>query len=125
MHRVPRSWFWLILIAFLATRFVDAHVHLCLDGQEPPSAVHVNDGSVHNDEHHEGSEHADRDVDVFGAVLLKKVADPFDALIPALLLGLLLFLLSPHGVTLPRATAAPVPLRSLFLLKPPLRGPPL
>ncbi|HMN46626.1 MAG TPA: hypothetical protein PKE27_18765 [Povalibacter sp.] len=125
MHRVHRRWLWLILIAFVATRLADVHLHLCLDGEEPASAVHLGDGSVHNDEHHTGTGHADRDVNVFDVVLLKKQADPSDVLMPVLLLAMLLLLLPPRSSDLPRLATAFVPLRSLFLLKPPLRGPPL
>jgi hypothetical protein len=125
MHGVRRHWLWLVLIAFVATRLADVHLHLCLDGEEPASAVHMGDGSVHNDAHHTDTSHADRDVSVFDAVLLKKQADPNDALIPALLLAVLLLLPPPRGADMPRIAAAPAPLRSLLLLKPPLRGPPL
>lgn len=124
MQRAHRHWIWLVLIAFLATRLVDVHLHLCLDGQEPPASVHVYDGSIHDDEHHaDASSHADRDVEVLDAVLLKKAADPFDALIPLVFAGLLLLLLSPGGCRL-LPVASPVVFRSLLLLRPPLRGPP-
>ncbi|HEY6644332.1 hypothetical protein [Povalibacter sp.] len=124
MRRVSRHWFWLVLIAFLVTRLADVHLHFCLDGQEPASAVHLTNDAVHNDEHHAETDHSDRDVNVFDVVLVKKLADPTDALLLALVATLLLLLLPPRRERpLRRPTASPV-LRSLLLLKPPLRGPP-
>lgn len=125
MHRSHRRWFWLVLIAFLATRLVDVHLHLCFDGQEPPSAVHMADGSHHDDAHHVDTEHADRDVQMFDAVLLKKLADPSDTLFPLFAAALLLALLPPRAPRIPPGADPPVVLRSLLLLRPPLRGPPL
>ena len=124
MHRIDRRWLWLVLIAFLATRLVDVHLHLCLDGQEAASAVHMADGPHHDDAHHVDSEHADRDVQMFDAVLLKKVADSLDPLWPALFAALLLFLMPPRGERVRFRSDLPSVPRSLFLLGPPLRGPP-
>ncbi len=124
MHRASRRWFWLALIAFLATRLVDVHLHLCFDGQEPPTTVHVSNGAVDSDAHHADESHSDRNVNVFDAVLVKKLADPSDALIPVLASALLLLLLPVRGRCVPRMAQAPLVVRSLLLLKPPLRGPP-
>lgn len=125
MHRSHRRWFWLVLIAFFATRLADVHLHLCFDGQEPPSAVHVADGAVHDDAHHIDKDHADRDVDMFDAVLLKKLADPSDALVAVFVAALLLSAVSTRTLLVPLASEPPIDLRSLLLLRPPLRGPPL
>ncbi len=125
MHRFHHRWFWLVLIAFLATRLVDVHLHLCFDGQEPASAVHMADGAVHGDAHHVDEDHADRDVDMFDAILLKKLADPSDALLAVFVATLLLSLLPARTRRVPLRTDPPIVLRSLLLLRPPLRGPPL
>jgi hypothetical protein len=125
MHRSHRRWFWLVLIAFLATRLVDVHLHLCFDGQEPASAVHMADGAVHDDADHVDKDHADRDVDMFDAILLKKLADPSDALMALFVATLLLGLLPARAHRVPLGTDPPIVLRSLLLLRPPLRGPPL
>jgi hypothetical protein len=125
MHRSQRCWFWLALIAFLATRLVDVHLHLCFDGQEPASAVHMADGAVHDDAHHIDKEHADRDVDMFDAILLKKLADPSDTLLAAFVAILLLSVLPSRSHRVPLGADPPIVLRSLLLLRPPLRGPPL
>jgi hypothetical protein len=52
-----------------------AHIHLCFDGQEPESAMHVLDGNDHLDHHlgqdEHGQSHNDVDVDVAGQALAK------------------------------------------------------
>ena len=123
--RIAHPWFWLMLIAFVATRLADAHLHLCFDGQEAASAMHVADGAVHNDAHHTDSEHDDRDVDVFDVVLLKKVADSTDLLALTFVVAWLVFLIPTRRHDWPHDLAAPVALRSIFRLRPPLRGPPV
>jgi len=124
VHRSAHRWFWLVLIAFIATRLADVHLHLCFDGQEPASQVHASDGAVHDDADHTDGSHEDRDVDVFNAVLLKKLTDPADVLVAAFVVAFLL-LLPVRSYQLPRTPDGPVVLRSILLLKPPLRGPPL
>ncbi|HEY5810335.1 MAG TPA: hypothetical protein VIT67_20345 [Povalibacter sp.] len=123
--RIAHPWFWLVLIAFVATRLADAHLHLCFDGQEAASAMHVADGAVHNDAHHTDSEHADRDVDVFDAVLLKKLADSTDLLALTFVAAWLIFLIPARRHDWTHDLASPVASRSVFHLKPPSRGPPL
>lgn len=124
MYGAFRPWFWLVLFAFVATRFAGVHLHMCFDGQEAPAAVHMADGAVHHDEHHATSSHNDRDIDLFDAALLKKVADT-DVLIP-LFFAALLFLLRPSPYRMwPRWAVRVVPADDPLRLKPPLRGPPL
>ncbi len=118
-----RGWLWLVLIALVATRLADVHLHLCFDGQEPRSAVHMADGAIHADEHHTQNTHSDRDVNVAGDALLKKTGDTNDLLILAFFPAFL-YLLRPARNLWSRFLLAPAPARSLFLLRPPLRGPP-
>lgn len=76
---------WIVLssaLAFLIASSLGTHVHICFDGQEPPSAVHVLDGE-HLDHHAGTSEpHNDVDVDPVGKPLPK----PFKLELPALAL---------------------------------------
>jgi hypothetical protein len=123
--RSAQSWLWLVLIAFLAIRLGGAHLHLCFDGQEPPAAVHMADGSIHDDAHHAEAEHTDRDVQVFDAAVVKKAGGSADLLAAVFVVAILLLLAPPAGAFRQRANDAPVFRRTLFVLRPPLRGPPL
>lgn len=116
---------WTVVLAVLAVRLTDTHLHFCFDGQEPPTTVHVADASVHHDEeHHDGSAHADKDINPFVGTLVKSDDDaqPIFALIVGTLLTI--DLLSPdHGTPLfDRESAATG--RPPYYLTPPLRGPP-
>jgi hypothetical protein len=117
------AWMWLAVIAFTATRLSGVHLHLCFDGSEPPAAVHMVDGAVHDDAHHRETRHVDQDVSVFDALLAKK--DDSSGQLAAVSPGPLLLLYIPVLLT-QRARAVlslaipPPPLR----LRPPLRGPP-
>lgn len=123
--RTVHPWFWLVLIAFVATRLADAHLHLCFDGQEAASAMHVSDGAVHNDAHHTDSVHADRDIDVFDTVALKKLADPSDLLVLAFVAAWLILLVPTLRDDWQRELVLAAAPQSVLRLKPPLRGPPL
>lgn len=119
-------WLWLVLIAFLAIRLGDAHLHLCFDGQEPPASVHMADGSVHDDAHHVDSEHNDRDIQVFDAALVKKASGQADVLAALFVASILLLLIPPAAERFVRRPNDPSSfVRTRFALRPPLRGPPL
>ena len=68
---------WPAVLAISAVLFAGltnahAHVHLCLDGQEPPASVHVVDNSNHLHEHFGGTHgHDDFDLDVPNEALAK------------------------------------------------------
>lgn len=121
---MPR-FLWVVIFALLVVRMGDAHLHLCLDGQEPRSAFHVADRGPH---HHGSSgaetEHLDTDVSLTARMLSKIAKMDFD--LPLFVVGALLlwalFALSaraPVAISRPTlATAAPA------FLRPPLRGPP-
>jgi hypothetical protein len=114
-----------ICLAVLAPRIVGAHLHLCLDGSEPPLSYHVADSGIHHaEEHGAGESHSDRDMQVGGDVLAKKSTHDQDAAALWFVFALLLFLLAPARRIVP--TADPPRLRSVFSwLRPPLRGPPV
>ncbi|HEU4778926.1 MAG TPA: hypothetical protein VFS58_03510 [Steroidobacteraceae bacterium] len=114
-----------VCVALLALRVGGLHVHLCMDGSEPPLSVHVADSGVHHlDEAEEGDAHADRDVAIAADAVLKKSSGELDLTLLAALGALLLFVLMRPR---PRLTFAPVPARATSArahLRPPLRGPP-
>jgi hypothetical protein len=75
---VSKRWTWLAAVALLFAGLTNAHshVHYCFDGQEPPAAVHLADGTDHDHElpgHSDGSEHDDLDVDLPNEALAKAV----------------------------------------------------
>lgn len=116
---------WAVVLAVLTVRMTDTHLHLCFDGQEPPSTVHVADASVHHDqEPDDGSAHADKDVDPFIGTVAKSDDDtqPLFAFIVGTLLTIDLL---PPDPAVP-AVDRDVPLATdpPFYLRPPLRGPP-
>ncbi len=78
MRSVPRLRIVLLstlVFLFAGVANVHAHVHLCLDGQEPPAAMHVDDPHDldHHVDHHadEVDSHQDVDVDVPAQVVAK------------------------------------------------------
>lgn len=116
---------WTVVLAVLAVRMSDTHLHLCFDGQEPPTSVHFADASVHHDEEHDdGSTHADKDINPFIGTIVKSDDDtqPLFAVIVSTLLTI--DLLPPdHGVP-PLDRETPLATDPPFYLRPPLRGPP-
>lgn len=86
---ISKRWSWLAGFALLFAGITNAHshVHYCLDGQEPPAAVHIADSAAHHHEtaehHDDGTDHDDLDVDVPNQALAKAVKYDLPA-IPAL-----------------------------------------
>lgn len=119
----PKAWLLtLICAALLFARLGGAHVHLCLDGNEPPASLHVTDSGHHAD-HHDGRAHDDRDVWLVGDALTKPGKWGLD--LPLLLAAL--WLVTVLFARL-RITAADPPQRAASpprFCRPLLRGPPL
>src|SRR5688572_18101549 len=115
---------WLFAIAVIAVRVGDAHLHFCADGKEQPVALHVADapGEHHSDEGE--STHQDRDLDVSGPTLFKKVAGLDDLTLAPLLASAIVLLLPIVRRIEPLSNAAPLVPAPPFSLRPPLRGPP-
>lgn len=114
---------WLLAIALLLVRVGEAHLHLCLDGQQQESvAVHVEDAPTHGGAETGG--HNDVDVDLSVSPWVKKIG--VDELPIVLFASILLALLLPisRAPSLPARLLIP-DLSSAFDLRPPLRGPPL
>jgi hypothetical protein len=79
---VSKRWTWPAALALLFAGLTNAHshVHYCFDGQEPPAAVHLVDGTDHDhglpghhDDEDAGAEHDDLDLDVPNQALAKAV----------------------------------------------------
>lgn len=116
---------WTVVFAVLAVRLADTHLHLCFDGQEAPTSVHLADASVHHDlEHEESPAHADQDIDPFIGTIVKSDDDaqPLFALIVGTLLTI--ELLPPDQAIPALDRETPLATDPPFYLRPPLRGPP-
>ncbi|MGE3530881.1 MAG: hypothetical protein AB7I12_03735 [Steroidobacteraceae bacterium] len=118
---MPRWFAWTLLVALLATRVGGAHLHLCFDGQEPPASVQL--GHPDLDVFHQS--HEDKDINLFGNVLIKNVGSTFD--LPFLLAAaVLLFVVGAlKGANYSRnLDRTNIPSSFGLYLRPPLRGPP-
>jgi hypothetical protein len=113
---------WTLVLAVLVVRASDAHLHLCFDGLEPPTSVHVADASLHHDDHHEEDGHADKDVDPLVGALVKSVDS--DVHFPALMSASILIPLNASAGSRAVVRRQATPAASPFELRPPLRGPP-
>ena len=116
---------WLLIcVAVLVMRVAGVHVHMCLDGQEPPQSLHWGDAGVHDDEDHASGSHADFEIDLLDEALAKNLPPDLD--LPALLVAALV-LLSPVLKSLaqkPSPSTIHPPSVSHFF-RPLLRAPPL
>lgn len=112
-----------LCIALLVVRVGGVHLHLCLDGQEPASAVHVGGDTLVHDHAQSGPAHQDYDVDLISNPLGKFAKVDFSLF--ALVIAVTLLLLTGRRTE-------PV-LQQVFLraftpparLRPPSCGPPL
>lgn len=122
-HVPSMTWLlWVVAFALLIVRTADAHVHLCFDGQEPRSSLHVLDRT--SGCHKTDGSHQDKDVDALGAVAAKKSAQA-ESVGPLPFVNVVLLLLPPpRGMAYEPTIQNPSPkLPELFL--PLLRGPPV
>jgi hypothetical protein len=116
---------WLLAIALLLVRVGEAHLHLCLDGQQQQSiAMHVEDAPTHSAAEASTGGHNDVDVDLSVAPWVKKIG--VDELPVIVFASIVLALLLPITQSTSRPARRVIPhLASVFDLRPPLRGPPL
>jgi hypothetical protein len=121
----PRFLIAMLCVAMLAMRVGGLHVHMCMDGSEPPLSFHVEDSGIHHvDEADAGEEHADRDFGLATDVVVKKPFSGFDLTLAAAFCALL-FLLLTRPRELRPSHFQPAKVRSARnRLRPPLRGPP-
>lgn len=120
-----RAFLLLLCIAMLVMRVGGAHLHLCFDGTEPRAVIHLDDGSLESEHEKNASSHSDFKLSLSGEALAKKAGTGFD--LPALLIVCTLLFLLPRWNTpkIPRQRATAALFQNAFLLRPPLRGPPL
>lgn len=116
---------WVLATALLPVRMANAHLHLCLDGKEPPVTMHVFDVPTLADIEHAAEGHEDRDVQVSTSFSINKSAGVDDVgltLATAYTLAILLPVqdhIAPIDIDLVQSHEFPLE------LLPPLRGPPL
>ena len=118
---------WLLsflFIALLVVRIDGAHLHLCLDGGEPPANLHLLDNGLHHLDPGGDAEHQDADValgDESLAKLTKASTDlPYFIAVALLFWTILMtFRQKLSGCQSPLVSTPP------RFLRPPLRGPPL
>ncbi len=120
--RITRLLMWMIVFAVMTAKASGAHVHLCMDGQEPPASVHLAD--VHDDEHHQEEKgQADKDVNPLYGTMAKKGGPDFDLGFAMTMVVLSWDLpIARHGPFPPEFQS--IPRDHSFYWRPPLRGPP-
>ena len=107
----------------LAARAGGAHLHLCLDGSEPPAGLHLFDLGQHHDDPGADRPHSDVDVEVAGELIAKGKSQwqlPLALLAAVVLFGLLRLSrrLAVPWVSRPFLPSPP------WFLRPPQCGPP-
>lgn len=114
---------WLLAIALLPVRIANAHLHMCLDGQEQRAALHVMDAPTHDGTDTE-SGHKDRDVTLSATLSVTKANTLDDAPLPLLDAYVLALLLPVEQASVPSISVQIPALTPAFDLRPPSRGPP-
>jgi hypothetical protein len=122
---MPRLRAYLLVLCFgllLGLRFGSVHLHLCFDGQEPATAVHVADAGF---EHHDdvGAPHDDENVEIAADSLFKPQKLELNALLVAAFFGFFILFARPLVPAAARGIEGFV--THPAALRPPLRGPPL
>ena len=119
-----RLWVAIICIAVLAVP-VNAHLHLCFDGAEAPSSLHLADDGIHHADDAAGPVHHDVDISLDDNVLAKKLDGP--AKLPMVAAFAWVLTLVPPRVagTVPYERVSRVIPDPDYRSLPPLRGPPV
>jgi hypothetical protein len=121
-----RACITLLCITILVMRVGGAHLHLCMDGSEPPVSVHLTaDAGLDNTSIGEGKAHHDQDVSLSGEVLAKKLDGALH--LPMLIAVAVVLFLVPlvRLPLLPRDRTSLIHPIPIFRIRPPLRAPPL
>lgn len=113
----------LVSTSVLTVRLAGVHAHVCFDGQEEPSVVHLADAGVHDE--HSPTDQVHQDLELSPADgLAKNAKASFDT--PLILGGAdRLSSLAPIASDVATRAVAVVFRQAARLLRPPLRGPPL
>jgi hypothetical protein len=120
--RFRLQWATFLTIALAVAGMGGLHLHLCFDGGEPATSLHVRDAGIHHGLPASGDDHADVDLALDNDVLSKFGKFDFEFAVPttmALLLWTLL--LGPASFESSLRRFAPV---RWHHVRPPLRGPP-
>jgi hypothetical protein len=114
---------FVIALMLLMVRVADAHAHLCYDGKEPPSAIHLACGGAHPCETDKSTGHTgDKDVQVSADLLVKKSVSA-DSWMPPLLASIFQYIAPPSNERISVEVTIVRPTEPAYL-RPPLRGPP-
>lgn len=125
LRPLARAWLALIAIAIVAAPANGAHLHLCLDGNEPPATVHLADDGSHHDDGQMQATHHDFDVSLRAEALGKKRTGTLDLPTVVVAAFVLFASRSTPAVTVPvNADSLSEPAPVLTVL-PPLRAPPV
>ena len=119
--RFKQLCYWAFALLLITIRS-DAHVHMCLDGQEPLAALHVADSGMHHAGPDAQQGHQDKDVK-YGVDGTFKKADAGDVWLIATVWSLFAALPPGKAELLQFGQATPGTSDSVHL-RPPLRGPP-
>src|SRR5262249_55254095 len=93
---------WVVALAFLAVRMTEIHWHLCFDGHEPRTSLHVGDDVLEHHGPQQGPvQHQDREVSLTGQMLAKFTKVDFDLPLALLGAGLLWLLFDPWSKFFP------------------------
>ena len=112
----------ILCVAALVMRVGGAHLHLCLDGSEPPASVHLSEDDVHH--HGAGASNPHHDIDVSLTSVAMGKGSKIE--LPVLILATLVAFIVPvvGGTPVPHErTQFQIP-RQIFWFQPPLRAPP-
>lgn len=117
----------MLAIALVPMRMANAHLHFCLDGQQAPVSLHVQDKPGHDHAaEHVADGHTDVDVDFSVANTLAKLPGAGDDTLPVFLpLYVLAVFVPTQQHELPRQTITVVDTSVIARLRPPVRGPPV
>lgn len=115
---------WVLAVALLPIRAVNAHLHLCLDGQEQPVSLHVQDAPTHHGQAEGKEGHQDRDVEYSDSASTSKSASLKDVGQLLMTAYVIAVLLPTNVATVPDVQDGVATLPSMFDLRPPTRGPP-
>ncbi|HWK51234.1 MAG TPA: hypothetical protein VNR40_15175 [Steroidobacter sp.] len=118
---------WLLAIALLPLRVANAHLHLCLDGQQQPVSLHVQETAGEASDEHTSEGHFDRDVDLAAAnsAIAKLSGSVDDVSLAVINVYVLASLLPVQEHVAPRPVRLVSESADVFTFRPPVRGPPL
>lgn len=119
-----KQWLFALLgVVFLNTNAVGAHLHLCFDGSEQPSSLHVLDGPGRDHNAAGSKNHHDVDVELTGQALAKTFkSDSLSPALPAFWTAPLVIRATSHALPVDAVISWTSSSRSFL---PPLRGPPV